>query len=183
MAGRPLATEQAFFHSLPRLASAELVPELRRVLATAQALPHYAGSPVLAGLTEAAAKELSRRGAIAEALPLYREAVAGYASTLGADHEAYVIAAANFGTSLLNIGELAEAAPLLEQSLVSFTRLHGSESDSALRLLDQVASVRLMQGDRVGAAALLTDGLTTLGVAAARAGLAWMGLDHYPRAP
>ena len=67
-----LPSEEAFKAVILNLTKAELVPELRRVLAAARPLPFYAGSAALAYLIFLVAKELDKRGVPVEALPLFR---------------------------------------------------------------------------------------------------------------
>jgi hypothetical protein len=107
-----LPSEAAFEASLSTLTKAELVPELRRVLAAARPLPHYRGSATLACLTLAVAQELIKQGTYVEALPLLREALAEYTATLGAEHEVTVATAWLLGGCLTSLGQHAEALSL-----------------------------------------------------------------------
>jgi tetratricopeptide (TPR) repeat protein len=166
-----LPSEAAFEASLSTLTKAELAPELRRVLAAARSLPHYRGSAALAELTLSVAGELVKRGVLVEALPLFREALAEFTATLGAEHEETVGTAQNLGGCLLSLGQHVEALPLLERALAHSSRLNGEESQSTLIRLQSVACVRLELGNLAGAETLLRQGQATLSRLAVRAGL------------
>jgi len=166
-----LPSEAAFHDSLSTLTKAELVPELRRVLAAARPLPYYRGSAALALLTAKAATELRKRGVIVEALPLFREALAEFTATLGAEHSATVCTAHNYGTCLASLGQYAEALPLLERALAHSSRLEGDEGEKSLMDAQSVAKARLELGDLAGAETLLRQGKATLSCLAVRAGL------------
>ena len=162
--------EAAFDASLDNLSAAQLVPELRRVLAAARLLPYYVGSVALANLTHYVAQELSSRGVPVEALPLFREVLAEFTATLGADHQATVHAASTLGHCLHTFGQNEEALPLLERACL--TQLMGKDKKLALCTLGDLASVRRVLGNLDGAEALLRQGSATLARLAVAAGLA-----------
>jgi tetratricopeptide (TPR) repeat protein len=171
MAFTLLPSEAGFEASLSTLTKAELLPELRRVLATARPLPHYRGSAALAYLTFLVAQEFTKRGILVEALPLFREALAEFTATQGAEHKWTVATAQNLGTCLSSLGQHAEALPLLERALARSSRLEGEESTNALIDLRSVATARRELGNLAGAETLLRQGKATLSRLAVRAGL------------
>ena len=82
--------------------------------------------------------------------PLYREALAEFTATLGAEHEVTVATAQHLGSCLTELGQHAEALPLLECDLAHCTLLKGEESKDTLISLRTVAHVRLALGNLAG---------------------------------
>ena len=120
----------ASYHNLPH---AQLVPELRLLLAAARPLPFYAGSPALACLTVMVALELRKHDSPGQALPLLREALAELSTLLGASHQATAKTAVQLGDCLHVLGESEEALPLLERAFQ--TQLAAKDVGHALRQL------------------------------------------------
>jgi len=181
--------EAAFQASMNSLTLPELVPELRRVLAAARPLLFYRDSAALARLTNKVAFELYVAGVFVEAAPLFREALAEFTATLGAEHEVTVATAQNLGTCLLHLGRPGEALPLLESALAHLTRVEGEESYNSLAALQTTASVQHELGNLARAEKLLRQGQAALSRLAVRAGLpphalppgkveAWSAFNH-----
>jgi len=160
-----------FVAKVPATPTVELVPTMRRVLGTARTQRRYRGALALTGLTDEVACELHGRGVLSEALPLYREVLDSFVTTLGPNHALSTVAAQNLGACLASSGELAEALPLLERALARLTQLLGEEDVNVLKAVDGVAAVRLLQGDAAGAETLLRKGQATLRRLAVKAGL------------
>ena len=170
MATKLRPQEAAFKASLDNLSPMQLVPELRRVLAAARPLPYYVGSAALALLTCNVAEELAKREVYVEALPLFREALAEFTATLGADNHDTAEVASSLGHCLHVLGQNEEALPLLERACLTFQV--GMDKKLALYTLGILAGVRRALGNLVGAEALLKQGLATLSRLAVTAGLA-----------
>jgi len=102
---------------------------------------------------------LHRKGDLASAEPLFREALAIYRRKLGEEHPDVATGAGNLGRVLQGKGDLAGAESLFRQALAVRRRALGEDhSDVAYSMYD-LAVVRLDAGDPEEAERLLRDAL------------------------
>ena len=110
---------------------------LPHVLALRDQLHPDSGSPVLAGLYEAAAGYLHRRGDYAGAMALFEEALAVNEKTLGREHPALATTLSKLARLYRFTGRNREAEPLLKEALATNEKTLGREhSDVAFSLIN-----------------------------------------------
>jgi hypothetical protein len=102
---------------------------------------------------------LKNQGKLAEAEPLYREALAGRRRTLGGDHHNTLTSMHNLASLLIMQGKLGEAEPLCREALAGRRRTLGDQHPSTLGFINTLANLLNAQGKQGEAEPLYREAL------------------------